>query len=629
MVICALCGSPVFLRREQAAGKLMAEQVVRKNRQAVYCFYDKDGIVDGYVPFFLKGLREVADGICVVVNGEVCESGLELLRTYSDEVILRPNDGYDVTAYKAGLMHILSEKEDVSSVILCNNTLFGPFRPFLEMFEEMESRNLDFWGITAFEGDPGDPFGTIRYGYIPEHVQSFFMVFERRFLKTEDFGYWWEQLPAIHRYEEAIGYFEAVFTKDMSDLGYRWDVYMNCPELRGYSKDPLRDFPRYLIEQKGCPVMKKRSFFHEYGEAFERSGGEATREAFEYLEHETDYDTDLIWETILRTENMAAIKKRLHLNFTLPAECLRKSGPEQTSLAVIAHIYYPELAENMASYAAHLPEGTPIYISVPAGDTPEKVKSAFAQLEQSHRVEIRSIENRGRDLMPVLMLWRDVIFRYDVILKVHDKKVPQLPQLSTGRSWEKMCFECLMPTEVYVRNVLDLFAKNKRLGLLTPPPPVHADYYPTIGHGEWGENYEGVRKIASELNIRVPVEREWEPVAPFGSECYIRSEALRTLFSKDWSINDFPNEPTPADATLLHAIERVIPFAVQNDGYYSGWLMSDRWAPVILDNLTYLTHTLKSRESALFGGYMPFRFFMDRLSHIPGESEYRPEEGLK
>ena len=118
-------------------------------------------------------------------------------------------------------------------------------------------------------------------------------------------------------------------------------------------------------------------------------------------------------------------------------------------------------------------------------------------------------------------------------------------------------------------------------------------------------------------------------MAPFGSECYIRTDALRTLFSKDWSINDFPKEPTPADATPLHAIERVIPFAVQNDGYYSGWLMSDRWAPVILDNLTYLTHTLKSRESALCGGYMPYRFFMDRLSHIPGEDVDRPEEGLQ
>ena len=107
---------PCVFEKGTGSGKFMAEQVIRKNRQAVYCFYDKDGIVDGYVPFFLKGLREVADGICVVVNGEVCERGLELLRTYSDEVILRPNDGYDVTAYKAGLEHILSEKEDVSSV---------------------------------------------------------------------------------------------------------------------------------------------------------------------------------------------------------------------------------------------------------------------------------------------------------------------------------------------------------------------------------------------------------------------------------------------------------------------------------------------------------------------------------
>lgn len=599
----------------------MSDRMVRKNRQAVYCFYDKDGIVDGYVPVFLRGLREVAEGICVVVNGEVSDSGLALLKKCSDRVILRPNDGYDVTAYKTGLAYIRSLETDVSSVILCNNTLFGPFYPLTEMFGEMEGRELDFWGITAFEGDPGDPFGTIRYGYIPEHVQSFFMVFEKNLIDSVAFGKWWDDLPEIRRYEEAIGYFEAVFTKEMSDLGFKWDVYMGCPELRGFTKDPLRDFPRYLIERKRCPVMKKRSFFHEYGEAFERSGGEATRDAFEYLESETDYDTDLIWETILRTENMAAVKKRMHLNFVLPEGHLRRQGDDWPRLAMIAHIYYPELAANLASYAAHLPEGTDICVSAPAGEAVRAAEEAFAPLRVEHRVMIRTAENRGRDLAPFLVLWRDIVFDYDVILKVHDKKVPQLPMLSTGRSWEKMCFECLMPSREFVLNVLDLFGNNRRLGLLTPPPPVHADYYPTIGHGEWGDNFECTAAFAGELGIRVPVERGFEPVAPFGSECYLRTDALRTLFSKEWAISDFPEEPIAADGTALHAIERLIPFAVQNDGFYSGWLMSDRWAPVILDNLTYLTHTLKERECALTGGFMPYRFFMDRLSHIPAQAD--------
>lgn len=598
-----------------------------KHRRAIYCFYDKHGIVDGYVPVFLDGLRDAVDGICVVVNGFVTDEGLAVLSAYADEVIRRPNEGYDVSAYREGLVHTLSAQDisAVSSIVLCNNTLFGPFYPFSEMFEKMEGKELDFWGITAFAGDPGDPFGTIRYGYIPPHVQSFFMVFEKRFFEKDCFRAFWDDLPEIHRYEEAIGYFEAVFTKDMADKGCRWDVYMDCPELQGFTKDPLRDFPRYLIEKKHCPVIKKRSFFHEYGEAFERSGGEAALEAFEYLQRDTDYDTDLIWETILRTENMAAIKKRMHLNFTLPAGSLRKKDFEnigadgagaRPGLALIAHIYYPELAGNLALYASALPEGTDFYISVSDRKALEAADHAFAALKKEHAAVIRMTENRGRDLMPFLVLWRDVLFRYDVILKVHDKKVPQLPMLSTGRSWEKMCFECLMPARNFVLNVLDLFAENPRLGLLTPPPPVHAEYYPTIGHGEWGDNFETTLRLAEELQIRVPIEQSMEPVAPFGSECYLRTAALRTLFAKEWMPEDFPEEPIAADATFLHAIERVIPFAVQNDGYYSGWIMSDKWAPVIFDNLNYLTHTLRERESSLIGGYMPYRIFMDRAGHL-------------
>ena len=618
-----------FLRTDSTMSRqemFMAENVSGKKRMAVYCFYDKDGIVDGYVPVFLRGLREVTDGICVVVNGEIRDSGLQILESLSDKVILRPNEGYDVTAYKTGLEYTLSHDADISSLIICNNTLFGPFYPLKEMFDEMERRELDFWGVTAFKGDPGDPFGTISYGYIPEHVQSFFMVFENRFIETEDFRRFWRDLPEIRRYEEAIGYFEAVFTKKMGDLGYCWDVYMNCPETDGFTKDPLRDFPRYLIERKRCPVMKKRSFFHEYGEAFERSGGEATRDAFEYIEDFTDYDTDLIWETVLRTQNMSDVKKRMHLNFVLPSDAVRSGKGRRMRLAAIAHLYYPDLAENLASYLSCLPEDADFYVSAVGEEAARAWRTAADPYEILRKAEVRIVSNRGRDLAPFLMMWRDVIFSYDVILKVHDKKVPQLPLLSTGRSWEKMCFENLMPSRAFVLNVLDLFERNRRLGLLTPPPPVHAEYYPTIGHGEWGENYDAVVQIASELGIRVPVERGSEPVAPFGSECYIRTDALRTLFSRNWKTDDFPEEPLDADATELHAIERVIPYAVQNDGFYSGWLMSDKWAPVIIDNLTYLTHTLKQKESRLTGGYMPYRFFTDRLSHIPkytGESDSR------
>ena len=73
----------------------------------------------------------------------------------------------------------------------------------------------------------------------------------------------WKEFPEIHGYEEAIGRYEAVFTKKFAEKGFRWAVYADSEDLEGYTYDPLRDFPRYLLEEKRCPVMKKRSFYHD------------------------------------------------------------------------------------------------------------------------------------------------------------------------------------------------------------------------------------------------------------------------------------------------------------------------------------------------------------------------------
>ena len=92
--------------------------------------------------------------------------------------------------------------------------------------------------------------------------------------------------------------------------------------------------------------MKKRSFFHDYGEALSRSGGEAVKEVFDYLEKYTDYNTDMIWETLLRLQNQADIKTRMHSNFILstrlPKKCEKNSN---LKVALVLHIYFEDLAE--------------------------------------------------------------------------------------------------------------------------------------------------------------------------------------------------------------------------------------------------------------------------------------------
>ena len=46
-----------------------------KNRLAVYCFYDRDGVVDDYVVYFLRELRKNVSRICCVVNGKLTDGG--------------------------------------------------------------------------------------------------------------------------------------------------------------------------------------------------------------------------------------------------------------------------------------------------------------------------------------------------------------------------------------------------------------------------------------------------------------------------------------------------------------------------------------------------------------------------
>jgi lipopolysaccharide biosynthesis protein len=48
---------------------------------------------------------------------------------------------------------------------------------------------------------------------------------------------------------------------------------------------------------------------------------------------------------------------------------------------------------------------------------------------------------------------------------------------------------------------------------------------------------------------------------------WARTKALMPLFDLKLGWDDYPEEPVPIDGTLLHAIERLLPFAARHAGY--------------------------------------------------------------
>jgi len=73
---------------------------------------------------------------------------------------------------------------------------------------------------------------------------------------------------------------------------------------------------------------------------------------------------------------------------------------------------------------------------------------------------------------------------------------------------------------------------------------------------------------------------------------WFRTGALKTLFAHDWEYDEFPPEPIDTDATVLHALERLYPFCVQHEGYYSGWLMTDTYARIEMTNWKFINDKL-------------------------------------
>jgi rhamnosyltransferase len=141
-------------------------------RLGIFSFYNKWGIVGDYVEYLLTDLTR--DRTIIVVNGNLNEPGKNRFERFSNEIIIRENRGFDGGAYADVICNYLSEEviREYDELVLCNDTFYGPFVHFDEMFKSMEAKKFDFWGINE------EMYGA---GIIGEHICSFFLVIGGRF----------------------------------------------------------------------------------------------------------------------------------------------------------------------------------------------------------------------------------------------------------------------------------------------------------------------------------------------------------------------------------------------------------------------------------------------------------------
>lgn len=588
-------------------------------RVAIYFFYDKDGVVDRYVNYFLEDFKQNLDRLIVVCNGKLTPEGREEFSKYTNEIIVRENKGFDVWAYKEGIEYIgWDNLKNYDELIMLNMTIMGPIYSFKEMFDEMDSRKeLDFWGITKFHKFPVDPWGLIKYGYIPEHIQSHFIAVRNPMLTSYEFKQHWEKMRMINTYFESVSYHESIFTKKFNDKGFKSDAYIDSEDLKDFTDHPIIDYPKKIIEEKRCPIFKRRSFFNPYDDFLTRSMGRSSLELFKYIEENTNYDVNLIWDNILRVENMYDIKNTLHLNYNLPSNYSLLKDNDSKKIGLFFHIYFEDLIEECFNYASNVPEYVDIFITTDKESKKIKIENKFSELK--NKVDIKIIENRGRDVSAFLVPNREEILKYDIACFAHDKKTKQLHPELKGEEFKYKCLENILGNKNFVNNIINLFVKNPRLGLLSPPAPNHAEFYGNLGR-EWGENYDITVEFLKDLKIEINVDKGKAPIAPYGTMFWFRPKAMKKLLEKTWKYEDFPKEPNKIDGTLLHAIERAYPFVVQEAGFYSANVLNEDFTRVEMTNLGFMLSSLNKTlySNKLFQHYGMQYFLLDFMKKTLG-----------
>lgn len=566
-------------------------------RFAIYLFFDSEGIVDDYVTYKLEKLREHVETIVVVANEPLGAEGRRRLEAVADEVLIRPNEGYDVGAYRHALSAVGFDRlAEFDELVLLNYTFFGPVSPFGDLFERMEATAADFWGLTDHRSVKPNPFRNAPDPYeLPEHIQSTWIAIRQRMLTSPEFADYWRTMPEITSYDDSVLLHEARFTQHFESLGFTSAVAF--PQDRYPSGNASLDHADLLLDD-GCPMVKRRTFFmdpvHMEHEAV------IGRRMLEKLEA-SGYPMRLVWQNLSRTTLARTIQANLSLLEVMSEH--DAGGPAvQSRVVVIAHIFYLDMADEILAHVLNIPGGADLVVTT---DTEAKAISLREELggRVAGALDVRVVpSNDGRDVSAFLITCADVLApgRYDLVCKIHTKRSPQ-DGYNRATAFKEYLFDNLLGSPGYVGQLLRLF-DDPTLGAVFPP--VVNIGYPTLGHA-WFTNFDGAQKWAAALGIDVPLDKT-TPMAPLGSMFWARPEALRPLVEPGFTWDDFAGDGHYGDGSVPHIVERLFGYAVLSQGYHVRNVLTTRWAGIAYSFLEYRLQLISSMLPAYTGEQVHF-----------------------
>ena len=222
--------------------------------------------------------------------------------------------------------------------------------------------------------------------------------------------------------------------------------------------------------------------------------------------------------------------------------------------AIHGHFHYPELLDEFLTRLAPNRTVCDLFLTTNGVEEAAFLRDVVTQFSLT-RVDIRVVPNRGRDIGSLLSELADELQGYAVIGHLHGKRSKRLTQ--HGDRWRSFLWDHLIGSSFpMVDVILKAFVMDSALGLVFPEDP---------NLNDWNENRLIAEDLARKIGITDPLPTHFD--FPIGTMFWARPAALQPLFSLGLRWDDYPTEPLSEDGTILHALERLIPFAANDAGF--------------------------------------------------------------
>lgn len=467
---------------------------------------------------------------------------------------------------------------DCEELILLSADLLGPLYDLSVILHMMEDRKADFWGLIrnypCFDGFKGKYSG---------HIDPRFLVIRRScysILSSDDF----QKEMSV---KEAAGFsFLTAFSCVLEESGCKgqtfcdtelWKNSRNCNNFCFYYGKAYE-----LVREYKCPFIPWDIFA---AKNLITDDGRDARRTLEYIIKELKYPEKELWRILLDKFDISDLYAGLHLDYVVEND---SKGVDTFcgKIAVIIHVYYEDLFGEIIDYIENIPDNIDVYITTSEKRNMEKLRRLLEE-RSFCRVQMILVPNRGRDCSALFIGCRELIEKYEYICFLHDKKTSgNNGAFTIGETFMDNLFENLLGGEEYIRNILHLFHEHEALGLLAPPIPVHGQYL-CLKDNAWTSCFDRTAELAEKIGIKIKISEEKKPFV-LSTAFWCRKEALRPLWEYGFSYEEFCEEPMPEDGTISHAIERILPYVAQAQGYYSGIVMTPGYASLQISNLNYL-----------------------------------------